>query len=101
MCVTSVRYPGAVTMKCRCGARIGERPRRRQHASHRAVVWDARARIDRELCRLDQCQSLILTSFGAGLPRPVSTSSLRLIRNVAHLVLQWCMNSTGSRHPRA
>ena len=26
MCVTSVRKPGALTMKCRCGARIGDRP---------------------------------------------------------------------------
>ena len=31
---------------------------------------------------------------------PFPRSDFRLIRNVAHLVLQWCMNSTGSRHPR-
>ena len=26
MCVTRVRYPSALTMKCRCEARIGDRP---------------------------------------------------------------------------
>ena len=31
---------------------------------------------------------------------PVSTSDLRLSKNVAHFVLQWCMNYTGSFHPR-
>ena len=36
---------------------------------------------------------------GRGAPSPVSSSCLRLIRNVAHLVLQWYMNSTGSRQP--
>lgn len=35
-----------------------------------------------------QCQSEIFTSCGAGAPVPVSTSCLRLMRNVAHLVLQ-------------
>ena len=34
-----------------------------------------------------------------GWREPVSTSCLRLIRKVAHLVLQWCMNSTGSVQP--
>src|SRR3954451_1249047 len=46
-----------------------------------------------------QCQLLICTSRGAGAPAPVSTKDFRLIRNEAHLVLQWCMNSTGSRQP--
>ena len=39
------------------------------------------------------------TSRGAGAPSPVSTIDFRLIRKVAHLVLQWCMNSTGSFQP--
>jgi len=43
-----------------------------------------------------QFQLSILTSFGWGAPFPVSTSDFKLIRKIAHLVLQWCMNSTGS-----
>jgi len=54
-------------------------------------------------CRRDgmyrQCQLPILTSSGLGLPFPVSTSDFRLIRKIAHLVLQWCMNSAGSLQP--
>src|SRR5215813_8422377 len=44
-----------------------------------------------------QLSSLI--SFGQGAPLPVSRSDLRLSRKTAHLVLQWCMNSTGSFQP--
>src|SRR5215813_3443750 len=44
-----------------------------------------------------QLSSLI--SFGQGAPLPVSSSDFRLSRKTAHLVLQWCMNSTvGGRH---
>ena len=32
-------------------------------------------------------------------PLPVSSRDFRLIRNMAHLVLQWCMNSTRSFQP--
>ena len=46
-----------------------------------------------------QCQSLMRRSSGAGEPAPVSASWTRLRRNVAHFVLQWFMNSTGSRQP--
>jgi hypothetical protein len=46
-----------------------------------------------------QFQLSILTSPGSGKPVPVSSSDLRLIRKTAHLVLQWCMNSTGSFQP--
>ena len=46
-----------------------------------------------------QCQLLIWMSSGLGAPLPVSTSSFRLSMKVAHLVLQWCMNSTGSFQP--
>jgi hypothetical protein len=35
-------------------------------------------------------------SLGLGAPFPVSTSDFKLIRKIAHLVLQWCMNSTDS-----
>ena len=42
---------------------------------------------------------LIITSRGEGAPSPVSMSALRLIRKVAHFVLQWCMKSTGSFQP--
>src|SRR5882672_5142755 len=45
-----------------------------------------------------QLSSLI--SFGAGAPFPVSSSDFRLSRKTPHLVLQWCMNSTGSFQPR-
>src|SRR3984957_11363123 len=44
-----------------------------------------------------QLSSLI--SSGQGLPLPFSSSDLRLSRKTAHLVLQWCMNSTGSFQP--
>src|SRR5258706_7273702 len=44
-----------------------------------------------------QLSSLI--SFGAGAPFPVSRSDFKLSRTTAHLVLQWCMNSTGSFQP--
>src|SRR3982074_715349 len=44
-----------------------------------------------------QLSSLI--SFGQGPPFPVSSSNFRLSRKTAHLVLQWCMNSTGSFQP--
>src|SRR5215813_1399817 len=44
-----------------------------------------------------QLSSLI--SFGQGAPLPVSSSDFRLSRKTAHLVLQWCMNSTGSFQP--
>src|SRR5215813_7941841 len=47
-----------------------------------------------------QCQLLIWTSPGLGAPLPVSTSAFRLIRKIAHFVLQWCMNSTGSFQSR-
>src|SRR5580700_11189350 len=47
--------------------------------------------------RYSQLSSLI--SFGQGAPLPVSRSDLRLSRKTAHLVLQWCMNSTGSFQP--
>ena len=40
-----------------------------------------------------------LRSSGWGEPLPVSRSDFRLSRKTAHLVLQWCMNSTGSFHP--
>ena len=46
-----------------------------------------------------RCQLPIGVSFGKGAPFPVSTSDLTLIRKMAHLVLQWCMNSPGSFHP--
>lgn len=46
-----------------------------------------------------QVQLLMRTSRGYGSPPPVSTSCFRLIRNVAHFVLQCDMNSTGSRQP--
>ena len=38
-----------------------------------------------------QCPSLICTSRGEGAPSPVATSDFRLIRYVAHSVLQWCI----------
>src|ERR1700686_2047405 len=44
-----------------------------------------------------QLSSLI--SFGAGAPFPVSRRDFRLNRKTPHLVLQWCMNSTGSFQP--
>src|SRR5262249_16831550 len=40
-----------------------------------------------------------LVSLGHGAPFPVSSSDFRLIRKTPHLVLQWCMNSTGSFQP--
>src|SRR5687767_6228562 len=46
-----------------------------------------------------QCQLLIWTSSGLGWPLPVSTSDFRLNKKIAHLVLQWDMNSTGSFQP--
>ncbi len=45
------------------------------------------------------CGSSILISFGQGALFPVSRSDFRLIRKTPHLVLQWCMNSTGSFQP--
>lgn len=59
--------------------------------------WDAR---DPLLAVSAQFQLSMRASRGDGAPSPVSTSDLRLRRNDAHLVLQWCMNSTGSRQPR-
>src|SRR6185437_3010983 len=44
-----------------------------------------------------QLSSLI--SLGHGVPLPVSSNDFRLSRNTAHLVLQWCMNSTGPFQP--
>src|ERR1700733_2146770 len=44
-----------------------------------------------------QLSSLI--SFGCGAPLPVSRSDFRLSKKTAHLVLQWCMNSTASFQP--
>ncbi len=38
-------------------------------------------------------------SFGQGVPLPVSRNDFRLSRKTPHLVLQWCMNSTGSFQP--
>jgi hypothetical protein len=46
-----------------------------------------------------QFQLSILTSSGLGAPFQVSSSDFKLIRKIAHLVLQWCMNSTGSFQP--
>jgi hypothetical protein len=63
------------------------------------VLPEPRATPDRADLAPAQCQSLICTSRGAGAPSPVSTSDFRLIRNEPHLVLQWCMNSTGSFQP--
>lgn len=40
------------------------------------------------------------TSFGYAAPRPVSIRDLRLIRNMAHLVPQWCINSDCSFQSR-
>ena len=51
------------------------------------------------MLRCAQFQLSILMSFGFGAPFPVSTSDFKLIRKTAHLVLQWCMNSTGSFQP--
>ena len=41
----------------------------------------------------------ILTSCGPEPPCRSQASDFRLIRKVPHLVLHWCMNSTGSRQP--
>lgn len=39
-----------------------------------------------------QFQLSILTSRRFGSPEPVSANALRLIRKIAHFVLQWCIN---------
>ena len=44
-----------------------------------------------------QLSSLI--SLGQEAPSPVASSAFRLSRKTAHVVLQWCMNSTDSFQP--
>src|SRR5258708_10323877 len=64
--------------------RLGEDRREHRRLNHHVRLYS-------------QLSSLI--SFGAGVPFPVSRSDFRLKRKTPHLVLQWCMNSTGSFQP--
>lgn len=68
-------------------------------AGGRATLDAVTSRWDVDVLAVAHDGALIARSSGSGAPVPVSSSCLRLSRYVAHLVLQWCMNSTGSAQP--